>query len=254
VRRLLADSAIDDGNPDLRRRVLAANLAMSEDMAVAFQHAPLSRLLLAITRSEFEGNRAHRDELKRAFRAIDPEDKRQKPYRHIVEAWMPLDVLHDLRIGKSVDRAPPDEYASQVLAAIQLRRDLYEIPRDLMPEISLRLGYHIERIAIANRHAGRPEDAERAARWLEALGRKLCLADASQAEYHLIVARAYAQHAKNAWRHENRTLVMASLRRAITEAERALGLRPGDESIRGMISGLRNKLMDLVLAVPTSGQ
>jgi hypothetical protein len=45
---------------------------------------------------------------------------------------------------------------------------------------------------------------------------------------------------------------MASLREAITEAKRALELRPDDESIRGTISGLRNKLMDLVLPVPTS--
>ena len=85
---------------------------------------------------------------------------------------------------------------------------------------------------------------------MEAFGRKLLLADASQSDYYMIISRAYAQHAKNAWRHPDRALVMASLRRAITEAEHALALKPEDKAIRGAIAGLRNKLMDLMLPVP----
>ena len=152
--------------------MLASNLAMGEGVAADFQHAPLSRLLLAITRAEFKGSRDHRDELQRAFLAIDPDDKHQEPYRLIVEMWISLDILDEPGIGNTVDPATPDQWASRLLVATRLRLDLYKIPHDLMPAIALRLAAHIERISISHRHAGRREDAERALRaaWKRSAG------------------------------------------------------------------------------------
>ncbi|MGP0064580.1 MAG: serine/threonine-protein kinase [Isosphaeraceae bacterium] len=251
----LAERALDKGDHASRERMVAAYSRMIESAADTFHPMPLFRLFLAASRSigvrDVHGGGSRRSEIDRAFRAIRDEDRRGETFQYIVVTWMTYEAIPDSLLARAGDPGAPEECASRILATIDARCDEFGFPHELRLEIVDSIFQHVLQLATTHRHNGRYDRAEHAAHSLEILGRRLCTEEPSRAEYRLIVSAALEQNAKNAWRHDDRKLILSSLRGALAEAKVALRLRPDDPEIPVTICALQNKLIGLPVVGPS---
>ena len=103
------------------------------------------------------------------------------------------------------------------------------------------------RIAIDQRHSGQFHRTRQTVDRLLALGRIVVERNPNDARAYLLLAEAFYQEQKNAWRPtEDRPTIVLSLRRAIDAAQHAVELAPDDDLARHELERLRRKLHDLL--------
>ncbi len=101
---------------------------------------------------------------------------------------------------------------------------------------------YLFKMAAAQRHDGKREDARRTADRMLSLGRLLVERRPSQPASHIAISEAYMQLSKNAWRFDDQAAVERNLKLAVDATQHALALDPGDEHARFLFEQRQQRL------------
>lgn len=147
-------------------------------------------------------------------------------------------------------QADPVATAARLLRAVDARASELRLGPDGLGTVLERVSQRASIQAMAERRAGRLDDARRTVAWMLALGDAALARRSDWGRPHVLKSRAYEQEAKIGWAQSDPVAVERFLRSALEEASRALDLGPDDEVARQHLAGIREKLVRLVANEP----
>ncbi len=149
--------------------------------------------------------------------------------------------------GRQLD---PDQLAARIDREFDAKAAELRLDFDLREKVVERIGQRGGLQEITARRAGRLDDARRSVAWMMALGQIWKTHNPRSVSAHLLISRAYEHHAKILWVAPDREAILKTLRLALAEASRALGIDPENEASQQHFAGLRDKYVQLIAGEP----
>ncbi len=246
----IAARAFGRGDAATSQQMLEATVNMADEAAARNPDSALMHLFQTIARYEARPSDENRRKLRAACQKLSPVEKGAKLFKNLIELELAHEVVPDPLTLTASNLGSPEECAARILAGIRTRCEEFELSREMIPIVALRVSYSATVVATEYRNLGQIDEAEYTAKWLEVLARRLTDENPAEAKYHLQLCRAFEQHCKNGWKREDMKMVERSLRAALAEAKIALNLDPEDKSIRQTVAGLQDKLIGVVVDEP----
>jgi serine/threonine protein kinase len=249
-RHNIARRALQRGDRKLAERAITANSQMLGDSTISSSTHPLFQLLRAIAAFQVSETDLDRMELRRAFRSIPEEFKHHKLFEVTALDWVATDIVPKPFAETVEELGDPGQYAKRLISKLRANFAECNIPREFVPQAAIRISLLAAGYAVEYRRAELYPRAEHLARWLESFGKSLRDEKPEEPSYYMIICRAFEQHAKNAWRREDKTAVEQSLRLGLSAAHSAFKLDPDDVETRSMVAAFQDKLVGVVVDEP----
>jgi hypothetical protein len=251
ARRNIAGLMGREGHDESRRSLLELEIGMLERLSERPGADPAIGILAALSRADLAPEKNADADLRAAIKKFAVLERLPEKIGFRVSGWIARDI-HPFRLepksqGKPPGRPDPDDHARLVIRALDSKCEALGVYPALVPRAANRVCDIALGQGMEQRKAGRIDDARWTAAALEAFAKLLVERDPGEAEFHLVLAEAYDQKAKNAFRLGDVNTVEAATRNALVEASTAIRLDPRSTYARLKVSGLQEKIVSQVL-------
>jgi hypothetical protein len=216
---------------------------------------PPIRLLATLVRLDLASDQDARDKIFASIEKFPPDVRLPKRYELRLAQWIAKSIYSSRKLTAG-SNAPiqPELFAHHLMdEIIALCTRLGDYP-GLLPNVADELVNLAIKSGSRQRSEGRLADARQTALFFLSFGKLLVREKSSEGVYHMILAKAYEQQAKNAWKIDDLAAIESSLRAALAEAYSALTLAPDDDRIRLHVSTVRDKLFNLTANHPRTAK
>jgi tetratricopeptide (TPR) repeat protein len=141
--------------------------------------------------------------------------------------------------------SPPEVWSEQVVNFIKEGCAALQLDPKASLEVSAELRDLVIAVGAEQRSLGKLGDARQTAERLVTIAAAFSRAYPDQAEPYLVLSQGHLQHAKNAWKLENRALVERNLRRSLEAAKRAVLLDPSSDDAHHFVVDRQRRLAQL---------
>jgi serine/threonine protein kinase len=247
--RKLADALVRRRAQDQSNRLLEASLRRFEALARQQPHNLEIRLCKALT---LAAQGKHDDMSTIAAQAAKGPTLDDPSREMVVRALTELAARSfGLTQGAAAPVDPagrtkgPDELAQHFLVFLDERCRLLRLDSTSIPEIAWRMRELVLGAATDCRYVGKLPEARQITDRLQAIAQLLVRSYPNRPEPLFLLCDSYHQHAKNAWKTNDLTIVEQSLRQSLEAANRAFALAPDSEVAHQFVVDRRKRLAGL---------
>ncbi len=248
-RRMIAVLLGRSGLEEPRRRLLESHIRMLDRLSERAGGDPAIGLVATLARLDLAPGDGASAKLRAAIQRFPADRRLPACLEWRVAEWIASDVnpysSGPNSTGESKGRLDPDAHASAVIRALESRCEAVGLDTALLPAAAFEVAGIAASRGAEQRGAGRLDAARQIAACLSAFAKTLVRRDPHEAMFHLVLAAAFVQESKNAWRIPDHPTIEDALRKALGEACTALRLDPRNAQARLCVAVLQDKLVHL---------